>query len=390
MRQVLPRECPRCASLSSVSYGKRPRVCLEIDGDRAVRRKIDVQRWRCSCGHVHADPPPKNEHAVLEQVSQQAMALGIDGAAAALSCPEKTVDKALSRWVDIHCETEHRLPDITLALGFATAGRQRVLLADADDASLVEVLEDRATLKEWASTADGSATHVFIEFDGRALIEAREAFGTAAPAMAVAESRRAVRQVASKSFMAARTAAIAAGANARIDPDLFDSEPSVRSSDDTEAIWAWPGNLQTLLSAKDMLLDALKLGAGPERNALFQLAEATLSNGSVGAGLLRFLVSWRDAIEAGLALRWVDEPWLMMTRLKEAILSARPRAAGSVLRAILLIETPATAPAPGLTLSMDGQDRPVAKRLLEDAVQTMISFLTRGEARERMEPCSAR
>ncbi|WP_150129480.1 hypothetical protein [Bosea sp. RAC05] len=349
-----------------------------------------MQRWRCICGHVHADPPPQIEHEALEHISHLAISRGIDGAAAALSCPEKTVDKALSRWVDIHCETEHRLADITLALGFSTAGRQRIMLADADDGSLVEVLEDRATLKEWASKAEGSATHVFVEFDGRSLIEVREAFGAAVPAMAVSEARRAVRQVAAKSFMAARTAAIAAGANSRIDPDLFDTDANVLSADDTEAIWAWPNALQALLSAKNMLLDALKLDAGAERNALFRLAETTLNNGSAGAGLQRFLVAWRDVIEAGLALRWVDEPWRVMTRLKDAILSARPRAAGSVLRAILLIETPATEPAPGLTLSMDSFDRPVGKRLLEDAVQTVASFMARDENAGRIGSCSAR
>jgi hypothetical protein len=333
-----------------------------------------VQRWRCTCNHVFADDRRVSEHAVLEHVSQMAMRLGLSGAAAKLDCDEKTIETTLARWLALHYDDTAGVPEVMMLVGVATAGRPRLIVGDADDATLVDFLEDRSSLADWAAGREGTPTLVLVEYDGRALAEVRNVFPDATPVLAISETASAIRQIAAKGFAASRSSAIQRGTNARLDADLFERRRGDISDADREDISSWPDDARTLFMAKNALLDALDLKPSPERDGLWALSQSELATTNCGAGLLRFLSTWRDAISAGMSNRWSDEPWRDLVALKEAISTARPRAGGSILRAILLVETPTisgyTTGSPGSFVSIHAP----ARRSLEEAATTVLGF----------------
>lgn len=382
--------CPRCGGRKGVSFGTANRSLLSLTAGRLRRESGPVQRWRCACSHVFADDRRVNEHAVLEHVSQMAMRLGSAAAAAKLDCDEKTIETTLARWLALHCDERTVVPEVMMLVGVATAGRSRLIVGDADDATLVDLLEDRGALADWAAGREGAPALVLVEYDGRALAEVRDVFPDATPVLAVSAVAEAIRQVAAKGFANGRSSAIQRGSNVRLDTELFERRRSELSASDRDDISGWPDDLRVLFGAKNALLDALKLKPGPERDRLWALSESDLSTISSGAGLLRFLSTWREAIAAGLANRWSDDPWRDLVALKEAISKARPRAGGSILRAILLVETPTMGGSPVATPGSFLNTHAPARRSLDEAASTVLGFLAPLEASGGEALCSAR
>jgi len=382
--------CPHCGGRKGVSFGTASRSLLSLKEGRLRRESGPVQRWRCACNHVFADDRRVSEHAVLEHVSQMAIRLGSSATAAKLGCDEKTVETSLARWLALHCDDRTDVPEVMMLVGVTTAGRRRLVVGDADDATLLDFLEDRGALVGWAAGREGAPALVLVEYDGRALAEVRDVFPDATAVLAVSETASAIQQVAAKGFATSRSSAIQRGTNARLDADLFERRRGDISATDREEISSWPDDARTLFVAKNALLDALELKPGPERDRLWALSESDLSTISSGAGLLRFLSTWREAIVAGLANRWSDDPWRDLVALKEAISKARPRAGGAILRAILLVETPTMVGSaeayPGSFLSTHAP----ARRSLEEAASTMLGFSASHESPDRELTCSAR
>ena len=380
--------CPRCGGRKGVSFGTASRSLLSLTAGRLRRESGPVQRWRCACSHVFADDRRVNEHAVLEHVSQMAMRLGSAAAAAKLDCDEKTIETTLARWLALHCDERTDVPEVMMLVGVATAGRPRLIVGDADDATLVDLLEDRGALADWAAGREGAPALVLVEYDGRALAEVRDVFPDATPVLAVSETASAIRQVAAKGFATSRSSAIQRGTNARLDADLFERRRGDISATDREDIASWPEDARALFTAKNALLDALELKPGPERDGLWALSQSELATISCGAGLLRLLSTWREAIGAGLANRWSDEPWRDLVALKEAISEARPRAGGSILRAILLVETPPISVSKGASPVSFVSTHASARRTLDEATSTVRGFSSPHEAPEREAACS--
>lgn len=329
--------CVECGGTAVVRFGTRTLQRMGLADDGAVVRESEaVQRYRCKeCGHAFCLAADDGE--VVEAVCDSALRFGIVRAAEHHGIAPGTVSRMLSRWIGgRRDEADDVLPDVLAVYSLRSREPQRLILADAREEGVLDVVDGQHGLRVYAKDLDGAPTFVAIDIEAGIAATVASIWPQAIVVVPPAAAIRAVESAALTTFRALVREGVAKGRNFREQPRLLRVRDEELTSVDRDEISMWSVQLCRFRAAVLLLLNDLA-GACPGQFADgLSRVQASLRVLAPDGALDRLLKNWQGAISAGVAERWLDATWTVLETLRREAVATKPSAGLDVLRAILV------------------------------------------------------
>jgi len=297
--------CPQCHR-QTILHGRRKRTFIDLVDGRLGKVLVQVQKYLCRhCGVTYSDRVDGVSARAKEAIIDGVLRDGVTETARRLNSTRSTVQSVFSDW-EGQQESKRVAPDVIGVETFNIAGIARMVVFDAVEEEIVEVVDDLSALRKWLEGAQGVPTLAVIGLDPALATVFEEIFPGIEIALSPAAARNAVVSVAETALRAIVRRNTERGRNFREDARMLVIPDDDLSDEMRDELPLWDSNARALRRCCVDILAALRSrDAEAVRRVIDQVVAAVASN-TVISSLSSFLGIWRDRILSGIGIRWVD------------------------------------------------------------------------------------
>lgn len=331
--------CHACGR-ATILYGKSMTSMLDLRDGVAVRVLLPVQKHYCRhCRIVQTEKGRRASLAMMDACASGVLEEGVTGTARRLGCDRSVVQSLFEEWVAVQSkDLQDRLPDAIGLHAVDLGGSTRILVTDAVEETLIEVLEDAAALRGWLSSIPGAPTLAVIDLDPRMAGALEDLFPTIEIAVSPASASEAILAAADASLKAMVRRNADKGRNFRENGALLGIADNALNADQLDDLGCWEDAPKALRRMTRDLVEALHSGSLEDMKRVLDRAIANLS-ASVPIGALgKLLSTWRNRILVGVRERWLGRATAAATAISTG-LRASTRSRKRNVRAFLLFST---------------------------------------------------
>lgn len=334
-----PAACPHCGSARTVRHGTQRSSRLVLRDGTVTEQVFAEPRHLCrDCGRtgtIRTGASSASEIEVRDHLVAMVFAKGQSETARETGLTRPVIQRHLQAWAD------GREPDVLAAepvfLIIDTAnlrGVDRVLVCDLDRTSLVELLGDEASLRDWLTQTDRApAVQVCLPVNPRLRDIVRESLPSAEVMVAPRTASRAFAAAGDAAFRSLRRRSDMIGRNSL--PRSPEFLAAARGETPSEP--SWPREFAALAGA---LRSARSLVSSRTRDEAERLwPELQLSCAPPEARAVRDLAgAWREPILSGIDNRFVDASAALVERCRRGLRNRRPALGFNDLRSMALLD----------------------------------------------------
>lgn len=331
--------CHACGR-ATIFYGKSMTSMLDLRDGVAARVPVQVQKHYCrQCKIVQTEKINRASLAMVDACAFGILEEGVAGTARRLGCDRSVVQSLFDEWVVAQSkDLQDKLPD---AIGLHTVdldGSTRILVTDAVEETLIEVLDDVPSLRAWLSNIPGAPTLAVIDFDPRMASVLEDLFPSIEIAVSPASASEAILVAADASLKAMVRRNADRGRNFREDASLLGIADDALTPDQIGDLRCWEDAPKALRRMTRDLVETLQSGSLEDMKRVLDRAIANLS-ASVPIGALgKLLSTWRDRIIVGVREKWLGRATAAATTISTGLRTSS-RARKRNVRAFLLFST---------------------------------------------------
>lgn len=333
--------CAACGNADTVKFGVRILQRMTLAADGSVRREPEsMQRYRCkSCGHAFSHSP--DDDAVVDTVCDSALRFGLTRAAERHHLDTGTVSRIVSRWIERQQDDlDNKLPDVLVIHPLRSREPPQLILADAQEGGILEIVEGHHGLREYASQCDGSPSLIAIDIDAALASVISSKWPQANLTVPPSAAARAIGAASLMTFREMVREGVAKGRNFRERSVLLRKRDEDLTPGEKDELEMWSDRLRRFRSAVQLLLRDLATASLEQFSDGLKRVQNSLKTLAPNGALDHLLNNWEKSISLGVAQRWLDSTWEALDTLRREVTATKPSSGLDVLRAILVFSVP--------------------------------------------------
>lgn len=291
-----------------ILYGKGIVSVRDVVDGRAARVPAPVQKFRCSrCRTIGSDRLPLATPAMIEACVAGVLIEGVSGTARRLDCDRSVVHGVFKDWLAAkQSDLPVELPDAIGLHRVDLGGVERIVVSDAIEETIIEVLEDDMSLSVWLEGTPGVPTLAITAMDPALVSALERAFPGIEVAIPPLIAVRSILSAAETSLRALVRAGVAKGRNFREDGALLHVGDDEMSDDARGELACWDARARAIRRLARDVVEALESRRKDALRSALDDAIAALGSAVPVGALGKLFVTWRDRILAGLDNAWTD------------------------------------------------------------------------------------